>query len=75
MKFFSIVMDGEAWLVLDDDKEIHMKRGDVAVQRGTIHGWRNHTEQWSRIYFILTAAEKLVINGQELGDAGYHKRD
>lgn len=30
-----------------------MKRGDVCVQRGTIHGWKNPTDQPARIYFVL----------------------
>lgn len=70
---YGIIAKGEAWLILDDGKEVHMKEGDVCVQRGTIHGWNNKTDQWSRIYFILLAAEPLKIGGKELGDAGYHK--
>lgn len=39
---------------LDDDVEIHMKPGDVCVQRGTIHGWTNSTDKPARVYFILS---------------------
>lgn len=82
---YGIIAKGEAWLILDDGKEVHMKEGDVCVsitsplgayrptslttvsseqvQRGTIHGWNNKTDQWSRIYFILLAAEPLKIGG------------
>lgn len=40
------------------------------VQRGTIHGWKNKSNSWGRIYFILLAAEPLTVDGQQLGDAG-----
>jgi hypothetical protein len=70
-----IVMSGEVVLVLDDEKEITMKQGDIAVQRGTIHAWRNYTDQWARIYFILLAAEPLKIGGKELGGAGYKLKE
>ena len=27
---------------LDDGVSVHLKQGDVLVQRGTIHNWRNN---------------------------------
>ncbi len=33
---YGIVTEGEVWLVLDQE-EVHLKRGDVVVQRGTNH--------------------------------------
>ncbi len=44
--------EGEVWLVLDDE-EVHLKRGDVVVQRGTHHAWSNRTEAMARMVFIL----------------------
>lgn len=38
---------------LDNDVVIHMKAGDVCVQRGTIHGWTNPSSKPARIYFVL----------------------
>jgi mannose-6-phosphate isomerase-like protein (cupin superfamily) len=38
---YSVVYEGEIWLELDDAKTIHLKRGDVVVQNGTRHAWRN----------------------------------
>ena len=32
---------GAIWLELDDGKIVHLKRGDVVVQNGTRHAWRN----------------------------------
>jgi hypothetical protein len=49
---YGIVMWGECWLVLDDS-EVHLKAGDVVVQRGTIHAWSNRTNEPCRMAFIL----------------------
>jgi hypothetical protein len=49
---YGIVTEGEVWLVLDEE-DVHLKRGDVVVQRGTNHAWSNRTEAMARMVFIL----------------------
>lgn len=49
---YGIVTEGEVWLVLDEE-EVHLKRGDIVVQRGTNHAWSNRTERMARMVFIL----------------------
>ncbi|NNJ16705.1 cupin domain-containing protein [Pseudomonas putida CSV86] len=49
---YGIVTEGEVWLVLDDE-DVHLKRGDIVVQRGTNHAWSNRTEAMARMVFIL----------------------
>lgn len=49
---YGIVTEGEVWLVLDDE-DVHLKRGDIVVQRGTNHAWSNRTENMARMVFIL----------------------
>lgn len=49
---YGIVTEGEVWLVLDE-KEVHLRRGDVVVQRGTNHAWSNRTESMARMVFVL----------------------
>lgn len=39
---FIYVADGEIWLELDDQKEVHLTSGDSLIQNGTRHAWRNH---------------------------------
>jgi hypothetical protein len=39
---------------LDNGAELTLKKGDVCVQRGTIHGWENKSDKPARVYFILT---------------------
>jgi mannose-6-phosphate isomerase-like protein (cupin superfamily) len=50
---YGIVLSGEIVLLLDDG-EVHLKTGDVVVQRGTIHAWTNRTNEICRMAFILT---------------------
>ena len=55
---YAIVYEGEIWLELDDAKTIHLKRGDVVVQNGTRHAWRNlGTEPVTMIFFLNGAKE------------------
>lgn len=50
---YGIILEGEVDLVLDDGVTKRMRRGDIAVQRATMHGWNNPTDKWARIVFIL----------------------
>lgn len=50
---YGIVLSGEIVLLLDDS-EVHLKTGDVVVQRGTVHAWTNRTDTICRMAFILT---------------------
>jgi mannose-6-phosphate isomerase-like protein (cupin superfamily) len=63
---YGIVTEGEVWLVLDEE-EVHLKRGDVVVQRGTNHAWSNRTEAMARMVFVLLdgrfAAELNPLQG------------
>ncbi len=55
---YAIIMSGEIDMLLDDS-EVHLKAGDVLVQRGTNHSWANHGTETCRIAFILIDAEPL----------------
>jgi mannose-6-phosphate isomerase-like protein (cupin superfamily) len=50
---YGIVLSGEIVLLLDDS-EVHLKAGDVVVQRGTVHAWTNRTNAICRMAFFLT---------------------
>jgi uncharacterized cupin superfamily protein len=51
------VISGEIDMLLDDT-EVHLKAGDVLVQRGTSHSWVNRGKQNCRIAFVLIDAEE-----------------
>ncbi len=55
---YAIVMEGEIDMLLDDS-EVHLKAGDVVIQRGTYHAWANRSGKNCRIFFILMDAESL----------------
>jgi hypothetical protein len=54
---YAIVYDGEIWLELDDAETIHLKRGDVVVQNGTRHAWRNKGTKPVTMLFFLNGAK------------------
>lgn len=44
-----------------------MHRGDMAVQRATMHAWRNPSKsEWSRMPFVLQDWAPLKIGGKAL---------
>jgi cupin domain len=57
---YAVVYDGEIWLELDDAKTVHLSRGDVVVQNGTRHAWRNRGTKPVTILFFLTGAKQQV---------------
>ncbi|KAL4927327.1 cupin domain-containing protein [Aspergillus undulatus] len=73
---YGVVLEGEVELILDSGESRLLKRGDVAVQRGTNHAWRNVSPDggWARMLYVLLPAEGINVGGrvlgEELGDMG-----
>ena len=66
---YGVVIEGEVEMILDSGETRIMGRGDLAVQRGTNHAWRNTSDtEWARMMFVLQASEKVMVNGKELGE-------
>jgi mannose-6-phosphate isomerase-like protein (cupin superfamily) len=55
---YAIVFDGEMWLELDDAKTVHLKKGDVVVQNGTRHAWRNKGTAPVTMLFFLNGTKE-----------------
>jgi quercetin dioxygenase-like cupin family protein len=53
---YAVVISGEIDMLLDDS-EVHLKAGDVLVQRGTNHAWVNRGRENCRIAFVLIDAK------------------
>lgn len=49
---FAVILQGEI-LMLMDETEVHLKAGDVVVQRGTNHAWSNRFDKTCIIAFVL----------------------
>jgi mannose-6-phosphate isomerase-like protein (cupin superfamily) len=56
---FAVVMSGEIDMVLDGET-VHVKAGDVLVQRGTIHDWVNTGKEPCVIAFTLVSAKSVT---------------
>lgn len=53
---YGIVLDGEMVMLLDDS-EVLMKKGDVCIQRGTNHAWSNQSDKPCTMLFVLIDGE------------------
>jgi mannose-6-phosphate isomerase-like protein (cupin superfamily) len=66
---YAVVMSGEIDMVLDD-AVVHLKAGDVLVQRGTIHNWVNRGTWPCVIAFVLIDAKPVEVGGKMLHAEG-----
>ena len=72
---YGVVLEGSMEMSLDSGETSLMQRGDVAVQRATMHGWRNpSTTEWARMLFVLQECQAVVIDGKSLGEDLSHAR-
>lgn len=55
---YGIVLDGEIWLELDGGASRRLGKGDVVVQNGTRHAWRNRTDRPATLAFIFIGAAR-----------------
>jgi gentisate 1,2-dioxygenase len=53
-----------------DDSTVHLKAGDILVQRGTIHNWVNRGTEPCIIAFVLIAAHPVTAGGKVLHAQG-----
>jgi mannose-6-phosphate isomerase-like protein (cupin superfamily) len=53
---YAVIIDGEIVLDLGSDATV-LHRGDVVVQHGTRHAWRNPSAEPSTVFFVLTGRD------------------
>ena len=71
---YGVVIEGQQEMILDSGDKVLLERGDVCVQRGTIHQWRNPGPGWNRMLFVLMDAQPLEVAGIVFkGEIGYEK--
>jgi quercetin dioxygenase-like cupin family protein len=58
---YVIVLEGEIDMFLDDETFVHLKQGEILVQRGTYHAWVNRGTERARIAVVLIDAQPLGI--------------
>jgi quercetin dioxygenase-like cupin family protein len=66
---YATVISGEIDMELDGTT-VHLKAGDVLVQRGTIHNWVNKGTAPCIIAFVLIAAKPVSAGGKVLRAEG-----
>jgi mannose-6-phosphate isomerase-like protein (cupin superfamily) len=66
---YAVVISGEIDMELDIGS-VHLKAGDVLVQRGTIHNWVNKGTAPCVIAFTLIAAKPVTLSGKALEARG-----
>ena len=66
---YAVVVSGEIDMDLDGTT-VHLKAGDVLVQRGTIHNWINKGTEPCVIAFTLVSAKSVSAGGKTLTALG-----
>jgi quercetin dioxygenase-like cupin family protein len=58
-----VVLDGEVWLELDGGQEVHLRKGDFAIQNGTRHAWRNHGTKTAEVAVAVVGVDHAGFPG------------
>ena len=66
---YAVVMSGEIDMDLDGTV-VHLKAGDVMVQRGTIHNWIKTGKEPCTVAFVLIDAKPVTAGGKVLNAVG-----
>ena len=53
---YAVVLEGEIVMLLDDE-DVHLKAGDVVIQRGTNHAWSNRSGKPVKMMYVLIDGE------------------
>src|SRR3954462_10290664 len=67
---YAVVLEGEVVMLLDDE-DVHLKAGDVVIQRGTNHAWSNRSDKPCKMLYVLIDGEFDEELGAKLGGAGH----
>lgn len=66
---YGVVLSGELELELDGGDVVRLAAGDIVVQRGTNHRWRNPSvDTVCRVVFVLIEASPVTIDGRVLDE-------
>ena len=67
---YGIVIEGSVEMLLDSGESKILHRGDVAVQRGTMHSWKSASDtEWARMFFVLQHCDEIRVAGNVYGEA------
>ena len=63
---YVFILAGELEMELDGGELVHLKTGDIVIQRGTNHAWENKSNGVCRLASVLMAADAVQIDGKPL---------
>jgi quercetin dioxygenase-like cupin family protein len=66
---YTVIVSGEIHMELEGS-EVHLKAGDVFVQRGTIHNWINRSDKPCVMALVLVDAKPVAVGGKTLHPVG-----
>jgi quercetin dioxygenase-like cupin family protein len=66
---YAVVLSGEIDMEMEGSV-VHLRQGDMLVQRGTIHNWINRGTQPCVIAFVLIAARPVERGGKIMAATG-----
>jgi hypothetical protein len=55
---YAIVIEGEIWLELDNGSQTKLGAGDVVIQQGARHAWRNKSDATVTMVFVFVGASR-----------------
>nr|WP_315458044.1 cupin domain-containing protein [uncultured Sphingorhabdus sp.] len=55
---YDIVLDGKITVEFDDGAKVELNKGDILVQYGTRHAWRNESSETATMIFVLVGATR-----------------
>ena len=67
---YAVIVSGEIDMELEKGSEVHLRAGDVLVQRGTVHNWINRGKAPCVIAFALIDAKPATAAGKTLNAFG-----
>ena len=65
------IVSGTLVNIMDGGQPIIMKAGDVLVQKGVKHAWRNPGPEWVRWICVLIDADPAKVDGKDLEEKLY----
>lgn len=68
---YGVVIEGEVDCVLDNGATKTFRRGDIIIQRGANHAWKNSGTEVARLFCVLLPAEPVKVQGKELETHGF----
>ena len=64
---YGVVLEGEFEFELDSGEKRIMRRGDVSVNRGAAHVWRNRSlTESGRMMWVLLDIKPLFVGGEKV---------